>query len=1006
MAGNQSRVVELQIKLQGVKTIEELEEVTREINSELKQIDKNTEAFSDMSKLAKQANGEVKEVNQSLEGVTSSQKAQSVAKLGESMVGAFQAAAGASLLFGSQTSEELENVIKKVGGLFAVTDGLKKVTEAFSAKNIAGLKAIVKGWQESSIAAKLFGTTTKTALISTGIGAFVVLLGVIIANFDKIKNAGKKALDDIRNSTSGILAPLKAIIGFFDNIIEKVGSVTALFKGLGAAITAIFQGDFKNIGKAFDEAVEKQNNLDAATKKYQETVIDTNDAFENQITLLTEIGGKEQEILDLQKERAQSTIDALKNIEKYRELSEEEAKTLKESVFQMELLKVKQDNLNKKKLEEAKAARDKAAADKKAAEDKAAAEKKAAEDRKKEYEDLIKRINLKEYENSLTANLLEANEVNNKGQSAINKKIFDGGEEIKKLVESYGLIEKYANGISDETKLLVSTAAINQNEKLLELNKERLSIINDELLTNAQREELLQKLTIEENLLTESIKINAKNLMSNLNEEALLRVKMAEANRDYYDSQLILLDQVNKKAKTTALEEFDKLKKLTAGTEEYTKQYEVYLDAVKEAQDIEEKLNDAGQKKLEYTAEINKILVENVTLNAENYKGVEEEAKILEEKISALSQIVNLTDEEKQELSSAKLQLDAINKAKEDGVLITKRQLTLNQKYSQWLDNTLTKYGELIGASQQLTNAAFDLAIQNAEQEAERRIEILEKQQEEEMKLLEEKQEAEMKLAEDKINEQKKLQEDYTNSLLELDTMLADAEGERYDDIMAQIAEEEAAKAAAAQAEIQAEIDKKNLEEQQLAEKEKVEAAYAKKKKDEEAKAAKLRKAQAIVDAIISTSLAVLSALKSGFPLGLIMAGVYAALGAAQIATISKQKTYAKGGYTGDGGKYEPAGIVHKGEYVVPQNVMRNPQAQGMIETLEGMRLRGYADGGMVTAATPNVANTQNVIDYKMIGQEVANALKANPAFVSWTEWKEINNKMQWVENRASLGRK
>ena len=494
--------------------------------------------------------------------------------------------------------------------------------------------------------------------------------------------------------------------------------------------------------------------------------------------------------------------------------------------------------------------------------------------------------------------------------------------------------------------------------------------------------------------------------MSNLNEEALLRVKMAEANRDYYDSQLILLDQVNKKAKTTALEEFDKLKKLTAGTEEYTKQYEVYLDAVKEAQDIEEKLNDAGQKKLEYTAEINKILVENVTLNAENYKGVEEEAKILEEKISALSQIVNLTDEEKQELSSAKLQLDAINKAKEDGVLITKRQLTLNQKYSQWLDNTLTKYGELIGASQQLTNAAFDLAIQNAEQEAERRIEILEKQQEEEMKLLEEKQEAEMKLAEDKINEQKKLQEDYTNSLLELDTMLADAEGERYDDIMAQIAEEEAAKAAAAQAEIQAEIDKKNLEEQQLAEKEKVEAAYAKKKKDEEAKAAKLRKAQAIVDAIISTSLAVLSALKSGFPLGLIMAGVYAALGAAQIATISKQKTYAKGGYTGDGGKYEPAGIVHKGEYVVPQNVMRNPQAQGMIETLEGMRLRGYADGGMVTAATPNVANTQNVIDYKMIGQEVANALKANPAFVSWTEWKEINNKMQWVENRASLGRK
>ena len=28
-------------------------------------------------------------------------------------------------------------------------------------------------------------------------------------------------------------------------------------------------------------------------------------------------------------------------------------------------------------------------------------------------------------------------------------------------------------------------------------------------------------------------------------------------------------------------------------------------------------------------------------------------------------------------------------------------------------------------------------------------------------------------------------------------------------------------------------------------------------------------------------------------------------------------KGYSSGGYTGDGGKYEPAGIVHRGEYVV-----------------------------------------------------------------------------------------
>ena len=35
-------------------------------------------------------------------------------------------------------------------------------------------------------------------------------------------------------------------------------------------------------------------------------------------------------------------------------------------------------------------------------------------------------------------------------------------------------------------------------------------------------------------------------------------------------------------------------------------------------------------------------------------------------------------------------------------------------------------------------------------------------------------------------------------------------------------------------------------------------------------------------------------------------------------------KGYATGGYTGDGGKYEPAGIVHRGEYVVNSETTRD----------------------------------------------------------------------------------
>jgi hypothetical protein len=56
-----------------------------------------------------------------------------------------------------------------------------------------------------------------------------------------------------------------------------------------------------------------------------------------------------------------------------------------------------------------------------------------------------------------------------------------------------------------------------------------------------------------------------------------------------------------------------------------------------------------------------------------------------------------------------------------------------------------------------------------------------------------------------------------------------------------------------------------------------------------------------------------------------------------------KEKSQAKsewadGGYTGDGGKYEPAGIVHKGEYVIPQEDVKNIGLQplkSMIQTLK-----------------------------------------------------------------------
>lgn len=61
---------------------------------------------------------------------------------------------------------------------------------------------------------------------------------------------------------------------------------------------------------------------------------------------------------------------------------------------------------------------------------------------------------------------------------------------------------------------------------------------------------------------------------------------------------------------------------------------------------------------------------------------------------------------------------------------------------------------------------------------------------------------------------------------------------------------------------------------------------------------------------------------------------------------------FADGGYTGDGGKFEPAGVVHRGEYVLSKEATRRIGV-GNLEALHSAAKRGYASGGLVGGAAP-----------------------------------------------------
>lgn len=113
-------------------------------------------------------------------------------------------------------------------------------------------------------------------------------------------------------------------------------------------------------------------------------------------------------------------------------------------------------------------------------------------------------------------------------------------------------------------------------------------------------------------------------------------------------------------------------------------------------------------------------------------------------------------------------------------------------------------------------------------------------------------------------------------------------------------------------------------------------------------KANKKMFAMQVIQAVAQTAQNAIAAYGSAaaIPLvGFVMAPVAAAMalaaGMLQIQAIKKQQQasasqgYASGGFTPQGGKYEPAGIVHKGEWVASQELLASPVARPLIEALD-----------------------------------------------------------------------
>lgn len=179
---------------------------------------------------------------------------------------------------------------------------------------------------------------------------------------------------------------------------------------------------------------------------------------------------------------------------------------------------------------------------------------------------------------------------------------------------------------------------------------------------------------------------------------------------------------------------------------------------------------------------------------------------------------------------------------------------------------------------------------------------------------------------------------------------------------------------------------------------ERLENEKAEKKLEIEKKYADVQFAVKASQIIANTAMAIMTAMAQLGPIaGPIAAALMGVTGAAQLAAANSERQkvknmtlnnsssssstgaervvnpssgYSEGGYTGDGGRYEVAGAVHRGEYVVPIPEMKNKRVFNMVKVIESIRrqrtvanpLPGYSEGGHVQDQSANQVNCPELI--------------------------------------------
>jgi hypothetical protein len=213
------------------------------------------------------------------------------------VAGGFAAVQGAMGLFGAE-SENLQKTLVKVQSAMALSQGLEAVGNSID--SFKNLGTVIRTQVVTAF------STLRGAIIATGVGALAVGLGLLIANFDKVKE---------------VINNLFPTLGEFANKIKLI--VQGFTDLLG------FTSEAKRGAEAYAIATKKE--------------IDT---LDNKIKILQSLNGEEEKIYKAKKERIEKEISLIKGA------TAEEIKNKKSLEADLEVLANNEANRVKKKNED------------------------------------------------------------------------------------------------------------------------------------------------------------------------------------------------------------------------------------------------------------------------------------------------------------------------------------------------------------------------------------------------------------------------------------------------------------------------------------------------------------------------------------------------------------------------------------------------------------------------------------------------------------------------------